>query len=128
VTPPRVFVYGTLQDETLVVRLIGRRLPWRPAVLPDHERRLDATIGYPVIHAAPGACVHGRVLDGVDAATLAAFDAYEGGEYRRQVVWVKTEGGGAVDAYVYVPAQDGAGAGPRYGRPAKRSILDVGRG
>jgi len=109
VTPPRVFVYGTLQDEALVVRLIGRRLPWQPAVLPDHERRLDAAIGYPVIHPAPGARVHGRVLDGVDAAALAAFDAYEGGEYRRQVVWVETEGG-AVDAYVYVPVRDGAGA------------------
>ncbi len=109
-TPPRLFVYGTLQDETLVERLIEHRLPWRPAVLPDHERLEDATIGYPVIHPLPGACVRGRVLDGVDAAALAAFDAYEGDEYRRDVVRVRTEDGGEVDAYVYVPVQAGAGA------------------
>src|SRR5579864_4720973 len=79
----RLFAYGTLRDEHLVERLLGRRLPWQPAVLEGYCRTLDASIGYPIVHPLAGASVDGRLLDGVDQTALAALDAYEGPEYRR---------------------------------------------
>jgi gamma-glutamylcyclotransferase (GGCT)/AIG2-like uncharacterized protein YtfP len=103
----RVFVYGTLQDETLVERLLGRRLRWQPAVLEGYRRMLDASIGYPVVHPLEGASIDGRLLEDVDGDALAAFDEYEGQEYRRVSVRVQTRDGRTVAAYAYVPATEG---------------------
>ena len=105
----RVFVYGTLQDERLVERLLGHRLAWQPAVLEGYCRLLDASIGYPVVHPLAGASVDGRLLEDVDRDALAALDAYEGREYRRVMVRVQTSDGRAVDAFAYVPAAPSAG-------------------
>lgn len=102
--PSRLFVYGTLQDERLVERLLGRRLAWRPAVLEGYCRMLDASIGYPVVHPLAGSSVDGRLLEDLDHETLAALDAYEGREYRRVTVRVQTSDGRAVEAFTYVPA------------------------
>jgi gamma-glutamylcyclotransferase (GGCT)/AIG2-like uncharacterized protein YtfP len=100
----RLFVYGTLRDESLVERLLGRRLHWQPAVLEGYCRTLDASIGYPVVHPLAGASVDGRLLEDVDRETLAALDAYEGREYRRVSVRVQTSDGRTVEAYAYVAA------------------------
>ncbi len=100
----RLFVYGTLQDDTLVHRLIGRPLPGQPATLDGFHRMIDPAIGYPVVHRATGQRVDGKLLDGLDDRALQAFDAYEGDRYRRTVVQVRTRDGHAVDAFVYVPA------------------------
>ncbi|HEV2439408.1 MAG TPA: gamma-glutamylcyclotransferase family protein [bacterium] len=101
----RIFVYGTLQDERLVERLLGRRPPWQPAVLEGYCRMLDASIGYPVVHPLAGASVDGRLLEAIDPAALAALDAYEGGDYRRVTVRVQISDGRTVDAYAYVPVR-----------------------
>lgn len=103
----RLFVYGTLQDESLVERLLGRRLRWQPAVLEGYCRTLDASIGYPVVHPLAGASVDGHLLEDVDRDALAALDAYEGREYRRVSVRVQTSDGRTVDAYAYVPSPSG---------------------
>lgn len=100
----RLFVYGTLQDEDLVHRLLGRHLPWRPAVLEGYCRTLDPRIGYPVVHPLAGSTVDGRLLEGVDERDLAALDAYEGARYHRVVVQVETSGGRSA-AQMYVPVQ-----------------------
>lgn len=117
-TVSRLFVYGTLVDEDLVQRLVGRRLPWRPAVLEGYCRTLDPRIGYPVVHPLADSTVEGRLLDGVDARVLAALDAYEGVQYRRVVVRVETDEG-AVEAHMYVPAPSPA-PGPPEGRGTRR--------
>jgi len=104
VTLPRLFVYGTLQDDTVVQGLLGHRLFGRPAVLTGFSRTDDPTIGYPVIRAQEGSVVVGTLLDGVDAQSLATLDEYEGPRYRRVVVRVHTVEGRVLDAYVYVPA------------------------
>ncbi|HEV2356696.1 MAG TPA: gamma-glutamylcyclotransferase family protein [bacterium] len=111
-TPSGIFVYGTLQDDALVQRLLGRPLPWKPAVLEGYCRTLDASIGYPVVHPLAGASVDGRLLDPVDQEALAALDAYEGREYRRVIVRVQTSDGRTVDAYTYVPAPRATPAAP----------------
>jgi len=74
-------------------------------MLSGYRRTFDGSIGYPVIRPVEGSCVDGRVLEEVDAAALAAFDAYEGPEYRRVVVPVRTGDGRIVDAHAYVPAR-----------------------
>lgn len=101
----RIFVYGTLRDEHLVRRLLGRPLPWRPAVLDGYRCTTDASIGFPVVHPLAGASVDGRLLENVDRDALAALDAYEGREYRRVTVRVRTSDGRSVDAYAYVPVR-----------------------
>ncbi len=107
--PRRLFVYGTLRDERLVERLLGRRLAWRPAVLEGYSRMLDAAIGYPVVHPLAGSSVDGRLLEDVDPEALTALDAYEGREYRRVTVRVRTSDGRAVEAFTYVPTMPAAG-------------------
>ncbi len=102
-TLSRLFVYGTLVDDARVRDLVGRQLPWLPAVLEGYCRTLDPSIGYPVVHPLGGASVDGKLLEGVDDHVLAALDAYEGPEYRRVIVQVQTSDGRSVEAYVYVP-------------------------
>ena len=104
VTLPRLFVYGTLQNDSVVQELLGHRLFGRAAVLKDFYRTLDPTIGYYVIRSLEGASVAGTVLDGVDEKSLAILDEYEGAQYRRIEVQVHTIEGRVLDAYVYVPA------------------------
>jgi gamma-glutamylcyclotransferase (GGCT)/AIG2-like uncharacterized protein YtfP len=104
VTLPRLFVYGTLQNDTVVQELLGHRLFGRPAVLKGYARSVDPTVGYPVIRSQEGGVVPGTLLDGVDGRSLAILDEYEGPQYRRIVVHVHTVEGRALDAYVYVPA------------------------
>lgn len=103
-TVSRLFVYGTLQDDERVQQLVGRRLPWRPAVLEGYCRILDSSIGYPVVHPLAGSSVDGKLLEAVDERILDALDAYEGDRYRRVLVQVQTSDGRAADAYMYVPA------------------------
>lgn len=106
-TVSRLFVYGTLRDDELVQRLVGRRLPRRPAVLEGYCRTLDARVGYPVVHPLRGSSVDGNLLEGVDESALTILDAYEGKAYRRIVVQVETSDGRA-EAYVYVPVHPNA--------------------
>ena len=101
--PPRLFVYGTLLDEALVVQLTGRTFPRIPAVLAGYRREVPPG-GYPRIVPAPQARVQGMLLDDVDAAALRAFDAYEdeGRLYRRVTVTVEADDR-SLDAQTYVP-------------------------
>jgi gamma-glutamylcyclotransferase (GGCT)/AIG2-like uncharacterized protein YtfP len=103
VSVSRLFVYGTLTDDTVVQGLLGHRLFGRPAVLRGYAREVDPSIGYPVIYPREGARVPGKLLDGLDAEALVILDAYEGHHYRRLVVQVDTLEGRSLEAYVYVP-------------------------
>ena len=104
-TVSRLFVYGTLQDDDRVHSIVGRRIPWRPAVLEGYRGTLDASLGHPVVHPLTGSTVDGKLLEGVDDQSLTALDAYEGPEYRRMIVQVQTNGGRPVDAYIYIPVR-----------------------
>jgi gamma-glutamylcyclotransferase (GGCT)/AIG2-like uncharacterized protein YtfP len=103
VTVTRLFVYGTLRDDTVVQGLLGHRLFGRPALLKGYRRTIDPAIGYAVIIPDEGASVPGTLLDGVDTQALEILDEYEGASYRRIVVRVMTLDGRALDAYAYVP-------------------------
>jgi gamma-glutamylcyclotransferase (GGCT)/AIG2-like uncharacterized protein YtfP len=101
-----LFVYGTLVDERQLAAVAGRTFPRRPATLPDFAR-LEGR--YPYVVRRAGALVHGFLLDGVDAAALAALDAYEeeGRLYDRQTAEVVVDRA-RVSCEVYV-ARDIAG-------------------
>ena len=98
----KLFVYGTLMDDALVVQLTGRRLAKRTARL-HAFRRITAENGYPNIVPDIGAVVDGYLLCDVDTTALQAFDAYEeeGRLYRRTDV-VVTSDGRATHAQAYV--------------------------
>ncbi len=101
-----LFVYGTLMDAQLVVRLTGRRFSAHPARLVGY-RKLTPRGGYPYIAGDPDGVVDGVLLTGVDAAALRAIDAYEeeGRLYRRTVVSVAVaERRTQAMTYVGIPA------------------------
>jgi gamma-glutamylcyclotransferase (GGCT)/AIG2-like uncharacterized protein YtfP len=88
-----LFVYGTLQDSTLVTALTGRRLRRRSATL-DGYRKVLAPGSYPYVVLDPEGTVDGFVLLDVDEATLRRLDRYEdeGRLYRRTEVIVRVSG------------------------------------
>ena len=88
-----LFVYGTLMDEERLAQLSGRRFPRRRAALEGFARVLAAH-GYPTIVPKPGGRVEGVLVEGVDAASLAALDAYEdaGRLYGRRPAEVLVDG------------------------------------
>lgn len=76
-----LFVYGLLVYPELREALTGRRFAAQPAVLPDHTRLTIRHPAWPPIGAAvdsPGERVHGVLLSGVDSASLALLDCFEG--------------------------------------------------
>ena len=98
----RLFVYGTLLDDSCVVRVTGRRFAWRPARLVGW-RRVTPRRGYPYVVADAAAHVDGRMLDALDAAAVAALDRYEdaGRLYHRRRVTALVDGAPvACDVYV----------------------------
>ena len=71
-----LFAYGTLMDEERLAQLTGQRFPRRRATLEGFARAVAAH-GYPTIVPQAGGRVEGVLVEGVDAASLAALDAYE---------------------------------------------------
>jgi gamma-glutamylcyclotransferase (GGCT)/AIG2-like uncharacterized protein YtfP len=88
-----LFVYGTLMDEDRLVALTDRPVSRRPATLEGFMRK-TAAHGYPTIVPRPGARVDGMLLEHLDAAALAALDAYEdlGRLYARRPAEVVVDG------------------------------------
>lgn len=102
-------------------RLVGRRVSSRPAVLVGYRRTLDPKIGYPIVRPLPGSSVGGKLLEGVDGEAFAALDAYEGAQYRRVLVRVRTSDGRAAVAYVYSPRLRTRPARSRRGSRSRRT-------
>jgi gamma-glutamylcyclotransferase (GGCT)/AIG2-like uncharacterized protein YtfP len=88
-----LFVYGTLTDEERLEQLTGRRFPRRRATL-EGFARVVAEHGYPTIVPQAGARVEGVLVEDVDAASLAALDAYEdaGRLYARRPAEILVDG------------------------------------
>ena len=101
----RLFAYGELLDAGHQVRLLGRRLASRPAVLRDQRRAPMPGFPYPIALPTPGGTVRGLLLDGLDDWDLRALDAWETtahGLYRRSLVSVEVATGDAVTAVAYL--------------------------
>ena len=87
-----LFVYGTLKDDGRLEDLTGRRFRRRRATLEGFARVLGAH-GYPTIVPQADGRVEGVLVEYVDAASLAALDAYEDeGLYARRPAEVLADG------------------------------------
>lgn len=100
-----VFVYGTLLDQALVEELTGRQCETKDATLKGCYIERNAETGYFEIHedqTEPPA--KGKVLLGLDEASLKKLDAYEGDLYVRGSAQAKIVGvDRLMDVDVYVP-------------------------
>jgi gamma-glutamylcyclotransferase (GGCT)/AIG2-like uncharacterized protein YtfP len=100
----RFFFYGTLMDETVRRLVLGpsaRTLSLQPAVLDGWRRTAVRGRHYPVVVAASGASVAGLVTGAMSRAAVTRLDRFEGPEYVRRALAVRSPDGGAT-AWVYV--------------------------
>lgn len=102
-----VFTYGSLMFPQVWQRVV--RGDYRSAVarLDGHARFEIAGETYPGMVVRPGASVDGVLYFDISPADVAALDAFEGEEYRRDRVRVALFSGEIVDAatYLYLPHQ-----------------------
>jgi gamma-glutamylcyclotransferase (GGCT)/AIG2-like uncharacterized protein YtfP len=109
-TSTSLFTYGSLADERQVASLLSRPAAASRAELLDYERVDSGAFPYPLIVAAPGARVEGKLYRHLTEEEFARLDAYEGVAddlYRRELARVVRPGGdaaGADEAWVYVPS------------------------
>lgn len=106
---PDLFVYGTLLIPAVWSRVTGRALPTqRDATLPRHRRRTVLGHCYPGIVPDPREDVTGQLYLGVDTATLATLDAYEGQGYRRVRLPVLVDGRKRpAETWLFIPGPGG---------------------
>jgi gamma-glutamylcyclotransferase (GGCT)/AIG2-like uncharacterized protein YtfP len=97
-----LFVYGSLTDRKRRIRLIGRAVRTRKAMLPDYRRSRGR---YFYVVPAHGASTPGLLLLDLTPAELAALDRYEEVPqlYRRQIVHVIDARGLRHRCWVYLP-------------------------
>jgi gamma-glutamylcyclotransferase (GGCT)/AIG2-like uncharacterized protein YtfP len=104
------FAYGTLALPEVMQALTGRRFASGAAVLPGFARYRVRGRVYPGVVAEPGGETAGRLYAGLDAATLALLDRFEGELYERRGLPVRTGAGGSARAEVYVVRETLLGA------------------
>lgn len=80
----------------------GRRFAARPAVLRGWRRRLLRGAVYPALVPATDEATAGVLFEGLDAATIARLDRFEGEPYQRRLLRVTLDGGAECEAFVYV--------------------------
>jgi gamma-glutamylcyclotransferase (GGCT)/AIG2-like uncharacterized protein YtfP len=84
-----LFVYGTLRDPDLIAAVLGRQL--RPGTAHAAHAPGFAAVyypgrAYPALIRKPGGTADGLLLTGLSPFELDLLDAYEGTEYRREVI------------------------------------------
>ncbi|KAF2153492.1 hypothetical protein K461DRAFT_278302 [Myriangium duriaei CBS 260.36] len=110
-----LFFYGTLLSPSILSRVIhGPSNPTftpsntyilnTPAVLPSHQRHRVRHADYPAIipSALPTASVRGTLASHLTDMDVRRLDIFEGDEYTRRRVTVRTEKGDEVQAETYI--------------------------
>lgn len=105
--PTACFTYGSLMCADIFRAIARQSCPAEPAHLAGYRRHPVRGEDYPGIRPAAGAAVDGVLYRGLSATALARLDAFEGTQYRRETVTVRTGSGALIPAWVYVfhPAQ-----------------------
>ena len=101
----RYFFYGTLLDHAVRKAVLGEltaRLSVEPAFLSGWKRVHMKGRSYPVVVPDSEFQVDGCLTQELPAAALTVLDRFEGAEYRRTILEVRTESGEQVSASIYV--------------------------
>ncbi|GGI55265.1 gamma-glutamylcyclotransferase family protein [Oxalicibacterium solurbis] len=85
-----VFTYGSLMFPAVWRRVVRGSHRALPAVLEGYARHAVRGELYPGVVHRPGASVEGVLYLDVSEAELAVLDDFEGSEYRRESVMVRT--------------------------------------
>lgn len=100
-----VFTYGTLMFDDVWRAVVGRLNASLPGQLGGYEAWKIAGQVFPGMAPATGHEVSGRVWQKVTDEELKRLDAFESGIYHREMINVKTAGGG-IDCWVYLMRAD----------------------
>jgi gamma-glutamylcyclotransferase (GGCT)/AIG2-like uncharacterized protein YtfP len=93
-----LFVYGTLQDPQVQERVFGRVVAGLPDMLDGYRKgeiTINGNVYFIAVEDAAGA-IAGLVLE-ITPAELVEVDTYEGDDYRRVRVWLRS----GREAWVY---------------------------
>lgn len=96
-----IFTYGSLMFDEVWRQVVTGCYRSKPAVLHHHQRHALTGLSYPGVVAAAGEQVTGRLYLDVGADDIARLDAFEGGEYRRDLLQV-IAGGEPASAWTYI--------------------------
>lgn len=102
-----VFTYGSLMFPEIWKRVVLGNYRAVPATVHGYARFAITRASYPGMVEADGALVDGILYFDVAPPDLAALDAFEGEEYRRDTVQVILSSGETVaaDTYIYLVPQ-----------------------
>lgn len=97
-----IFTYGSLMFPQVWERVVRGRYRSARAVLADYARFVIVDETYPGMVAQEGGQVEGVVYFDVEREDVAALDAFEGMDYRRDKVTVTIEAGESIAAHTYI--------------------------
>lgn len=97
-----IFTYGSLMFPEVWQHVVQGRYRFAPAAADGYARFAVAGETYPGMVARIGAAVSGVLYFDVDERDIAALDAFEGEDYRREAVRVALDGGGSAEAGAYL--------------------------
>lgn len=102
-----LFVYGTLQDADVLGAVLGRAVTvaaLRPATAPGYRAVTYPGRVYPALVVSVADAAPGRLVEPLSPLDIAVLDAFEGDEYRREVITVLAEGA-EYRAEAYLPVR-----------------------
>ena len=97
-----IFTYGSLMFPQIWQRVVRGNYRSAPATAPGYARYALADDTYPGMIARPQTTVEGVLYFDVDAQDVAALDAFEGSEYRRDQIDVVIDSSEIVIACTYI--------------------------
>lgn len=100
--PTHCFTYGSLMCEDIMGAVCATRAPFIAATLDGFRRGPVIGQEYPGMQPAPGCRVEGVLYLDLPDAAWARLDHFEGDEYTRELVTVRTADGRSLAAWTYV--------------------------
>ncbi len=102
----QLFVYGTLMWPEILKAVIDRIPVMEDALLEGYRRLKIKDAVYPALIKAESHSVQGKLIRGLNYNEIVLIDDYEGDEYERKEVFIKTLSGRKEAAFVYVFSED----------------------
>jgi gamma-glutamylcyclotransferase (GGCT)/AIG2-like uncharacterized protein YtfP len=104
-----LFCYGSLEFAEVMRRVTGRTFAHEPARLEGWVRLRFRGRAFPGLRPRSWACTPGTLWRGIDEASAARLDRFEGALYERRALPVRARSGVTVTAQVYVTASERRG-------------------